>query len=96
MVPVYVDSRQPFTALEFDVAYAPGQVRAIGVRRGPSAARALLARNASTAGRLRVALASAEAIATTGEPVLFLQVEGAPRAASSIRLSMQRVDGVVN
>ena len=75
---ISADRPEPVYAIDVRVAYDPAALRAVGARLVGSARHAALAFNAREAGVVRIAVASGEAIAGHGRPLVVVLFE-APR-----------------
>ncbi len=93
-VPLLVESGEPFQALESRIRFDPTNLRLVAVRRAQAASNVLVEYNESVPGEVRIALASAEPIASAGGPLLALEFE--PRRSGRLpppRVLSAAVDG---
>lgn len=76
---ISADRPEPVYAIDVRVAYDPAALRAVGARLVGSARHATLAFNAREAGVVRIAVASGEAIAADGRPLVVVLFEAPDR-----------------
>jgi hypothetical protein len=82
LLPVFVDSHEPFHALEVRLRHDQ-RLRAQGVHRLQGAQASVMRFNASAPGLVRIALASAKPIRTSSRPLLLVQFAGRDLAAAA-------------
>lgn len=79
-VPVLVDSKQAYRALELDLRFDASQVRLRRVRGAEATAGAIVQSNIDRGGRVLIAVASGRPLAGSRRPALWLEMD-APRRA---------------
>jgi hypothetical protein len=85
-VPVLVDSRRTYRALELDLRFDASQVRLRHVRRAEATAGAILQSNIDRSGRAIIAVASGRPLTGSGRPALWIELDIPRRARLSDHL----------
>jgi sugar lactone lactonase YvrE len=92
--PLLLESGEPFQALDSRISYDAARLQLVAVRRMNAAGKALVQYNANVPGEVRIALASANPIVSTSDPVLALDfVRRASGRLAPLRVLRVSVDG---
>jgi len=93
LVPLHVDARDGYVALEAELTYDPAELTPVRLHRHRSGARQLAMMHVADEGRLRVAIASAEPIDAGAPLAVLFAPAGARRGASrGVQVVTARVD----
>jgi hypothetical protein len=89
-VPVLVDSKRAYRALELDIRFDASQLRLRRVRRAEGTAGAIVQSNIHRDGRVRIAVASGRPLASSRRPALWLEMDAPRRARLRDLVQVQR------